>query len=306
MELTGLAGSTLTEADVSVEWIEAQFQAVLSEGFGRGFEVPEYGEVASELRLHFDSRRYDVKRLPPFSNRESSDNYVAQVLTYASHLRGRGVNLRPTTVVRRTLPRGARVVYHVLPVREGEVPLRERLANANEEEALRLFESILTHVDRVIDPRLGIDAQVHNWTFFDDALWFGDVLSPMMRDSEDRVVLDRNIYVAGLPPWLRWIVVRFVLGDILRSFHDRRLMLTDILSCVRRDGLSKFLEPFRERVNRTLEKPISREELDRFFASERRMARVVYWLRRVDRLWRKGVLRRPYHFILPPSVDQAY
>ena len=88
------------------------------------------------------------------------------------------------------------VVQPVLPAAE----LAPRvLRGADPGAAHPLIEAVVAAAAQTVTPKVGLDAQLANWTWNDGGLTYIDVSTPMLWSADDRPRLDLDLLAHGLP-----------------------------------------------------------------------------------------------------------
>jgi len=264
-------------------------------------DVLGYGEISTVLRLTVDGRSYACKRLPPFPT-GAFEPYRRACTEYLAALGDRGVEIAPSTL--ETVDRGdEHVVYCIQPIED--VLLVDRLRSVGAEETAGIAERLTATITNAIDDRLGLDAQISNWALNDDGTFvYIDVTTPLIRDDTGAEMLDTDLFLASLPAFLRPIVRRFLLGEILSHYYDPRAALVDLIGNFKKERLERAIPAFLEAANERVRPPITRKEVDGYYRSDALMWEVLQRLRRADRWWQRRIRRRGYPFLLPGKVDR--
>ena len=292
-EPAGLAEPMLPAAEL--ERMERAVRRMLDTGRAEGVEIIGLGELSCVVAR----QGLACKRLPPFGQRARYDAYAHLVDGYLRALRAAGVAVVETA---------AQVVEvdgeHVGWIVQRRVPadtlLNARLRAAPDDLA-RHLPSILDHVDACAAAGLGFDAQLSNWSVEDGRPLLLDVTTPLMRDARGRDLLDTELFLAMLPALIRGLVRRFMLGDILDRYFDRRGVLLDIVGNLPDYGLERLTADALARVNARLDAPITAREVKSYRREQWWTWRVIRRALEAEYFWRRRVLRRRV-LNLPPTV----
>ena len=264
-------------------------------------DVLGYGEISTVLRLTVGTRSYACKRLPPFPT-GAFEPYRRACTEYLAALGERGITIAPSTL--ETVDRGAeRIVYCIQPIEDAL--LVDQLRSADGEATARVAKRLTETIVGAIDDRLGLDAQISNWAVSPDGTFvYLDVTTPLIRDDDGTEMLDTDLFLASLPAFLRPIVRRFLLAEILSHYYDPRAAHVDLIGNFKKERLDAAIPAFLEAANERVQPPITREEVDRYYRNDALMWEVLQRLRRADRWWQRRVRRRGYPFLLPGKVDR--
>jgi hypothetical protein len=264
-------------------------------------DVLGYGEISTVLRLTVDGRPYACKRLPPFPE-SAIGPYREACTAYLVALGERGVRTASSTI-EIVQTGGDPVIYCVQPIEN--VLLVDRLRTAGSDEVAALAHRLVSVIAEAIDDRLGLDAQISNWALDPDGGFvYIDVTTPLIRDDAGDEMLDTDLFLASLPAFLRPVIRRFLLGEILGHYYDARAALLDLIGNLKKERLAGAIPVFREAANRVVDPPITNKEIDRYYRNDAVMWEVLQRLRRTDRWWQRSVRRRSYPVLLPGKVDR--
>ena len=264
-------------------------------------DVLGYGEISTVLRLTVGTRSYACKRLPPFPT-GAFEPYRRACTEYLAALGERGITIAPSTL--ETVDRGAeRIVYCIQPIEDAL--LVDQLRSADGEATARVAKRLTETIVGAIDDRLGLDAQISNWAVSPDGTFvYLDVTTPLIRDDDGTEMLDTDLFLASLPAFLRPIVRRFLLAEILSHYYDPRAALVDLIGNFKKERIDAAIPAFLDAANERTQPPITRKEIDRYYRNDALMWEVLQRLRRADRWWQRRIRRRGYPFLLPGKVDR--
>jgi hypothetical protein len=156
----------------------------------------------------------------------------------------------------------------------------------------------------VVDPLVGLDAQLSNWAWIDGRAVYFDVTTPLLRRPDGSTELDTGVFLASLPWALRSPVRRFVLPGILARYHDARTVVLDLAANLLKERLDPAIPVLLDLVRDRVEPTISEEEVRKDYAGDARTWAALQAARRIDRRWQRTVRRRDYPFLLPGRVDR--
>ncbi|MEN8114042.1 MAG: DUF6206 family protein, partial [Actinomycetota bacterium] len=228
--------------------------------------------------------------------------YRDALTAYLAALANRGVE--PATSTIEVVDRGpSEVVYCIQPIEDRL--LVDHLREADPDEITSVAQRITSVVAGIIDDRLGLDAQISNWAIRPDGSFvYLDVTTPLVRDDAGEDMLDFRLVIASLPAFVRPVVRRFLVPEILSHYYEPRHALLDLVGNLKKEGLEGTIPVFLTAVNVIVEPPITMKEIDRYYRLDALMWEVLQRLRRADRWWQRTLRRRGYPFLLPGKVDR--
>lgn len=281
--------------------MEAQVALALETDDRSNIDVLGYGEISTVLRLEAGGEAFACKRLPPFPG-DSLTGYRDALTTYLAALGNKGI-VPATSTIEVVNPGPSEVVYCIQPMEE--TLLVDRLRGADLAEVEAITRRLVATIAGTIDDRLGVDAQLSNWALRPDGTFvYLDVTTPMVRNRAGEDMLDFRLVIASLPAFLRPVVHRFLLGEILSHYYSPRAALLDLVGNLKKERLEHTMDTILSLVNEVVDPPITRKEIDRYYRMDALMWEVLQRLRLADRWWQRRVRRRRYPFLLPGKVDR--
>jgi hypothetical protein len=282
--------------------LDAEVKSALDHGDESRLLVLGGGEISLVLGWPPADPAFACKRLPIFPTRARFDAYQQTLLDYLDALRERGVDVVETELIPIACEDSTIAGYAVQPVLPAETLAPAVLADRDPAAGHPLVNAIVEKAFETIGPRLGIDAQLSNWTWEKGRLRYLDVTTPMIWAADGSPRLDLDLLVRSLPAIARWPVRRCLAPSILDGYRHRRGVANDLLGNLIKERLGAWLPAFLEPVNRSLDPPISEQEVRRYYRSDARLWGWLLRIRRLDRAWQWHVRRRPYPFLLPHRV----
>ena len=297
--MSPLAGR-LSEAEL--QRLDAEVESALDQADESRLLVLGGGEISLVLGWPLADPAFACKRLPVFPTRDRFDAYRRTLLDYLNALRERGVDVVETELSPIEREDGTVAGYAVQPVLPAKTLAPAVLAAGDAADGHPLVDAVVETAFAAIGPRLGIDAQLSNWTWEKGRLRYLDVTTPMIWAADGSPRLDLDLLVRGLPAITRRPVRRFLAPGILDGYRHRRGVANDLLGNLIKERLNAWIPAFLEPVNRSLDPPISEQEVRSYYRSDARLWEWLLRIRRLDRAWQRHVRRRPYRFLLPHGV----
>jgi len=282
--------------------LDAAMTRAFATGDPSGLQVLGYGEITTVVVCISGGTPYACKRLPPFATPEEASRYSALFEEYIETLAASGVRVVPSQLERLTADDGSVVLFCVQPVLPaGQLAVRV-LERSDAESARRLFELVLGRILSSVTRQVGLDGQLSNWMVDGDDVLFLDVTTPMLKDAAGRDRLDTELFLAAVPTPVRPLFRRFVVPHVIDQYHDPRGV--DLLANLIKDDLEPYIAPFLELANPRLSRPISDDEVRRYYEGNARVWSAWQAMRRCDRFVRTRLLGKPYPFLLPGPIQR--
>lgn len=247
--------------------------SALEERFLR--ERPARRALGWSLRWTSPAGPLHVRRLPGFPDEGALARWQALVGAYTAALEARGLAVDAGRVL--VLEQGPRRVAYVAHPDEGPSSAGA-LHEARPAAAMVWLDSLLERLLAVVQPHLGLDADLGRWSTSGGQLRYRGGAEPLLRDASGQERLDPELRLAGLPWPLRPLLRAGVNERLERCYSPRGLML-DLLASLERHSLRGLVPAALERANCALSEPIGAPELAQHHAlQERRRA----WALRLD------------------------
>lgn len=291
-----LAEGELRELDSLVE-------QALAGGEESRLPILGYGEISLVLGWPAERPRYACKRLPPFRSRVQFDAYAATLADYLEALAAAGIRVVPTRMEGVSRGDGTVAGYVVQPALAAETVAPAILHRVDPQAGHALVGEVVAAAAAAVSPRVGIDAQLANWTWDGEGLTYIDVSTPMLWSASDEARLDLSLLAEAYPAILRWPLRRFVAPGVLDGYRDLRKVYLDLTGNLLKERLDAWLGAFLDEIAPRLDAPLTEEDVRRYYRSDARLWETLLRIRRVDRAWRRRT-GRSYPFLLPGSIER--
>jgi hypothetical protein len=290
-------------SDAEIHALDGAVEEALRSGDEDRLRVLGSGEISLVLGWPAAEPAFACKRLPAFGDRGRFEAYGRTLADYVEALRAAEVDVVETDFLPVEHPDGSVVGYAVQPVLPAETLAPRVLAAAEAGAGHPIVEAVVAKIRAVISPRLGIDAQLANWTWEEGGrLRYLDVTTPLMWSADGRPLLDLDLLARPLPAIMRPPLKRFLGPRILDGYRNLRGVMSDLCGNLLKERLDSWVPLFLEQVSGALDPPMSEEEVRRYYRSDARLWEALLRLRRLDRAWHRRVRRRTYPFLLPAKV----
>jgi hypothetical protein len=291
-----LSEGELRELDSAVE-------SALVTGDESRLRVLGYGEISIVLGWPPEQPAFACKRLPPFADRTRFEAHRRTLGDYVGALRAAGVGVVDTELRAVERPAGTVIGYAVQRALPATWFAPAVLSRSDPSRGHEAVERIVEAVVGAIGPRLGLDAQLSNWTWDGSGLGFVDVTMPILWSDEGVLRLDLDVPVQPAPRPLRGAIKNVLAPRLLERFRDLRSACLDLCANLLGEGLGAWLPRFLAEVNARLDRPLSAQEVHRFHRWDARLWTVLLAIRRLDQGWHRA-LRRPYPYLLPTRAGR--
>ena len=291
-------------ADADLRRLEELVAASFASGRTDELPVLGYGEISLVLGWPPERPAFACKRLPPFPSAERFAAYRATLEDYLAALAAAGVRVVETRLRGVEGADGGVAGYVVQPVLPQEDLVPAVLRRSDPGESHPLIEAVVATTASAVGPTLGLDAQLSNWTWSGRELTYIDVTTPLIWSADGQSRLDLDLLAQAYPAALRPPLRRFIAPGILDTYRDLRRVFLDLAGNMVKERLDDWLPAFLAEANERIEEPIGAEDVRRHYRSDARLWAALLTLRRLDRLWRQRVRRRPYPFLLPGRIER--
>lgn len=291
-------------SDGDLRRLEELVDGTLSSGSDGRLPVLGYGEISLVLGWPPGDQRFACKRLPPFRSGERLAAYRRTLDDYLEALGSAGLRIVDTELRAVERSDGSIAGYLVQPMLPADQLATATLRAADPGTGHPLIEAVASTVAATVGPRLGLDAQLSNWTWDGDELTYFDVSTPLIWSPEGDSRLDLELLAEAYPAILRWPLRRFVAPGVLDTYRDLRRVYLDLTGNLVKERLDRWLPAFLDSFNARLEEPLTENEVRRHYRSDARLWAALLQIRRLDRAWRRRVRRRPYPFLLPGRIER--
>ncbi|HEX7603011.1 MAG TPA: DUF6206 family protein [Polyangiaceae bacterium] len=282
--------------------LDAKVLHALATGDESGLRVLGYGEISTVVAVTVPEGTFACKRLPPFDSRARFDAYAGVFEAYVSSLRQGGVQAVESELHTLENADGRISAYCVQPILDPKELLPNRLRECTEDEARAIFRRILDAIDGAVNPRLGLDGQLSNWTWRAGALGYLDLTTPLVRDEKGVDALDLDLFLASLPWALRGLVKWLFLKEIIDKYFVPRGIVLDLLGNLYKEQLEKLIPAFLEELGDRVAPALTVKEVRAYYQDDARTWGFLLAARRADRFWQRKVRRRTYPFLLPGPI----
>jgi hypothetical protein len=262
-----------------------------------------YGEISLVLGWPAAEPRFACKRMPAFGSRPAFESYRRAIDDYVVALGAAGIEVAATEMRGVDRADGSVVGYVVQPILPPATLAPAVLARADPAAGHPLVAAVVDAAAAAVSPRLGLDAQLANWTWEDGRLTYIDVSTPLLWDPRGASRLDLDPLAQAYPAILRPALRRIVAPRILDGYRDLRGVYEDLTGNLLKERLEPWLPAFLAAVDRHLDEPLTERDVRAYYRSDARLWAMLLRIRRLDRAWRVRT-GRTYPFLLPGPIER--
>lgn len=276
-----------------------------------------FGEISAIFEIA-DNAGVAFKRLPLFTDRSCAKAYTNTFYKYCRLLTEAGLRLPSQQTVIIEVP-GRPVTLYIAQEKLPAARFAHQLIHELDSDHNRwLIESIVCEIakiwrynrDRHAGLKLALDGQLSNWVWLDDldrsGIYYIDTGTPLFRRAGIEQ-LDAELFLKSSPVFLRWILRRFFLADVINRYYDQRQVLIDLAANLYKEQRPDLIPPVVELINRRLasdQVPITIDAVNKYYREDKLIWTLFLLFRRIDRWLTTQILRRRYEFVLPGNIKR--
>jgi len=276
-----------------------------------------FGEISAIFEIA-DNAHVAFKRLPLFADRSCAKAYTNTFYEYCRLLTEAGLRLPCQQTVIIEVP-GRPVTLYIAQEKLPAARFAHQLIHELDSDQNRwLIESIVCEIakiwrynrDRHDGLKLALDGQLSNWVWLDDldrsGIYYIDTGTPLFRQAGIEQ-LDAELFLESSPVFLRWILRRFFLADVINRYYDQRQVLIDLAANLYKEQRPDLIPPVVELINHRFasdQVPITIDAVNKYYREDKLIWTLFLLFRRIDRWLTTQILRRRYEFVLPGNIKR--
>lgn len=272
-----------------------------------------YGEISAIFEIE-GLPGLALKRLPLFIDRGRAEAYAADFDEYCALLTRAGLCLPAArAVVAEPVP-GRPVSLYIAQERQPADRLGQALIHTlPRSEITGLIRAVAREIDRVWrfnrdqapEIEVAIDGQISNWVLTPGGqLLYLDTSTPLFRQN-GRERLDPELLLLAAPGFIRWLLRRLFVDDVMNRYYDPRQVYSDLAANLIKEQRPELVPLAVAAINDGREvEPLTVESVQKYYRHDRLIWTVFLTLRRLDRWLATRVSRRRYEFILPGKIKR--
>ncbi len=273
-----------------------------------------FGEISAIFQIGGEENII-YKRIPIFPDFKTAESYKQMYFEYCSLLRQAGINLPQDDAVIVEVP-GHPVAIYFAQQRIGDHFFCHNLINTLEQaDRTRMLEEIMSALTCIWNFNqeqlplfeIAIDCQLSNWAWVgekaDRKLFLVDTSTPFIRKNGVEQ-LSVELLLQSVPVYIRWLVRRLDLDDVIGRYYDRRKVVIDLVANLYKEQRPDLIPWFLEIVNKYLAQVLSQKEIDTYYKEDKMIWNLFSGLRKAERFITVYLLRKRYEFILPGAIKR--
>jgi len=289
-----------------------------------------YGEISLVFEIVDDPLKLAYKRIPIFDTEEQVKRHIWAYNAYCLILQNEvGLKLPDHAAVWFKDHKGKIQFYCVQ-----EKILPESVGNdvihvVSDDEVLKLIYLAMKEMKKVwtysrnnkkID--LGLDGQISNFAVinFDPnnpkitdntELLYLDTSTPMLRINGAEA-MEAVLFLKSAPSFLRFLLKALFLEETVGRYYDWRKVSIDLIANFYKEQKPELIPDLINLVNKFFEEeasefeiePITKEEVDKYYQSDKNMWELFQKVRKFDRFLKTKIFKKQYEFYLPGEIKR--
>jgi hypothetical protein len=257
------------------------------------------GEFSLAMRWPVEGGDVVVKRVPPFRDAATAEQYCQVTRDYIGIIEAAGVACVRTELLQLERADGSTVVYHCQPLLSPDALVSNILRDHAPDADHPVVAGVIAAIGRVVAPRVAFDGQASNWGWHDGRVWYLDLSTPLLLDENDQLLFASDVFDLEYPWFIRPILAREA-QKWLPRYAELEFVLHDLVALLHREGLDAWCAPFAAAIQRDLGIPISLDRARKNFQTDARFYPFAHALRKLQRAWLQHTGRR-YESLLSPT-----
>ena len=275
--------------------------AAIRKGNNDSLRLLGHGEISLVLAWPTEQPETALKRVPPFRDAASAQQYVTVCNEFFDRLAAAGIAIWPTTLHVLERSDGRAVVYHRQPIADAAQLGPNVLRAATPEAGHPLLVAVADAAPKVCTPTIGFDSQMSNWLWDGSTATQIDFTSPfVLTPSRDELTYDSFAFLQEYPVALRPYLKR-ELTKLVQRFTSVEGTLGDMIANLIKEGLDQWVDPAIATVNERLGLSLTRANAQKMYDDDRKLLPVVLKLKKVQRWWLTHTGRQ-YESLLPATT----
>ena len=267
-----------------------------------------FGEISTILQFQ-EQHDWVVKRMPVFDSDEQAEKYLKTYLHYNQLLKAAGLNI---PLNRESIVGNNPVSLYLMQ----QAFLPEQIANnalrvANDEQQKIILQMVICEIEKVFAYNrkqgshnlLSCDGQMSNWALVEDNVYFIDTSTPLFK-KDNSEQLEYELLLKSTPSFLRGIIRRFFLDDVLERYYDKRLVYLDLIANLQKEQLQLLIPQAIALVNPLIDSPLSEKIVEQYYRNDKFIWQVFLVFRKFDRWLYRYFWRKPYQYLLPEKIQR--
>jgi len=293
-------------------------------------KVLGFGEISLVFEILDDSEHLAYKRIPIFDTEAQVKRHIWAYNAYCQILEKEvGLNLPAYDVAWFKDDKGT-IQFYCIQEKIAIESVGNRIIHyITEDEIYILVALILREMKKVWDysrnnPKidLGLDGQISNFAIinFDSQnphidlntkLYYLDTSTPMLRINNAEA-MEAVLFLKSAPSFLRWLLKALFLDETVGRYYEWRKVAIDLIANFYKEQKPELIPKLINLVNNFFSKeasefniaPITLEEVDKYYKSDKNMWEIFQSVRKFDRYLKTKIFKKNYEFYLPNKIER--
>jgi hypothetical protein len=303
--------------DIDTQLLNRFEQELIPHDLSR-FSIPAqiigFGEISAIFQIGAEEKII-YKRIPIFPDLKTAKSYRQMYFEYCSLLKQAGINLPEDDAIIIKIPLHPVVIYFAQQRFDDQFFCHNLINTLDERDRIEMLEQIMSALTRIWNFNkekkpafeIAIDCQLSNWVWIKEngkrKLYLVDTSTPFIRKNGTEQ-LDVELLLKSMPVYIRWLVRRLDLDDVIGRYYDHKKVMTDLVANLYKEQRPDLIPSFLKIVNKYLEQELTQEEIDKYYKEDKMIWTLFSALRKIDRFITVNLLRKRYEFILPGAVKR--
>lgn len=289
-----------------------------------------FGEISLVFEILNDPNSLAYKRIPIFDTEEQVKRHIWAYNMYCKILNNRVGLTLPDYDVAWFKDNVKKIQFYCVQEKISPEAIGNRLIHEiNNEDLKTLILLVLREMKKVwnfsrknnrID--VGLDGQISNFAVInydpknpkiypDTNLYYLDTSTPMFRINGVEA-MEAELFLKSAPSFLRWLLKALFLEETVGRYYDWRKVSIDLIANFFKEQKSEIIpslinlvnEFFKEEASEFEIAPITIEEVQKYYKSDKDMWVIFQTVRRFDRFLKTKVFKKKYDFYLPEKIKR--
>ncbi|MFX1310493.1 MAG: DUF6206 family protein [Promethearchaeota archaeon] len=289
-----------------------------------------YGEISLVFEIVDDPLHLAYKRIPIFDTERQVKRHIWAFNTYNKILQEDiGLNLPEQQIIWFKDEEGKIQFYIVQEKVNPEAVGNHVIHHVSDHEVETLILLAMREMKKVWELNkknenldLGLDGQISNFVVIDynpnnpkiddnNKLLYLDTSTPMFRKNGVEA-MDAVLFLKSAPSFLRFLLKALFLQEVLDRYYDWRLVTIDLLANFFKEQKPEIIPRLIRRVNKFFSEevtdfdidPITIDEVQKYYKSDKTIWVVFQNARRIDRYIKTKLFKKTYNFYLPGKIER--
>ncbi|MFW9771622.1 MAG: DUF6206 family protein [Candidatus Heimdallarchaeota archaeon] len=289
-----------------------------------------FGEISLVFEILDDPRHLAYKRIPIFDNEQQVKRHIWAYNKYNQLLKDRvGLNI-PDYDVAWFKDHKDTIQFYCVQEKIDSNSVGNRVIHLlNNEDIKTLVLLVMKELKKVWEFSrnhrifdLGLDGQISNFAIInydinhprvnkDTILYYLDTSTPMFRIN-GKEAMQAELFLKSAPSFLRWLLKALFLEETVGRYYDLRKVSIDLIANFFKEQKAELIPDliklinnfFKEEANLFDIEPITLEEVQKYYKSDKDMWVIFQSVRRFDRFLKTKLFRKTYEFYLPEKIKR--